>query len=284
LGGQFVGAAAKDIQREFHMSEKDFQAISELAYKYTGIVLGDHKQDMVYGRLARRMRDLRLTSFVDYCQLIQETSQPEVSRFINAITTNLTSFFRESHHFDFLTNNALPDLLKGNNGKIRAWSAGCSTGEEPYSISLTLNEFLPMKAWDIKVLATDLDSNVLQKASQGVYDIERVESLSKSVKSKWFLFDRNHKDIVKVSPSLQQLVRFKRLNLLEAWPMRGRFDFIFCRNVMIYFNEETQVRLLNRFADILNPGGYLFIGHSESLHSVASRFNSLGKTIYQLKG
>lgn len=279
-----MGAAAKDIQREFHMSEKDFQAISELAYKYTGIVLGDHKQDMVYGRLARRMRDLRLTSFVDYCQLIQETSQPEVSRFINAITTNLTSFFRESHHFDFLTNNALPDLLKGNNGKIRAWSAGCSTGEEPYSISLTLNEFLPMKAWDIKVLATDLDSNVLQKASQGVYDIERVESLSKSVKSKWFLFDRNHKDIVKVSPSLQQLVRFKRLNLLEAWPMRGRFDFIFCRNVMIYFNEETQVRLLNRFADILNPGGYLFIGHSESLHSVASRFNSLGKTIYQLKG
>ncbi|KZY74954.1 chemotaxis protein CheR [Oleiphilus sp. HI0071] len=279
-----MGAAAKDIQREFHMSEKDFQAISELAYKYTGIVLGDHKQDMVYGRLARRMRDLRLTSFVDYCQLIQETSQPEVSRFINAITTNLTSFFRESHHFDFLTNNALPDLLKGNNGKIRAWSAGCSTGEEPYSISLTLNEFLPMKAWDIKVLATDLDSNVLQKASQGVYDIERVESLSKSVKSKWFLFDRNHKDIAKVSPSLQQLVRFKRLNLLEAWPMRGRFDFIFCRNVMIYFNEETQVRLLNRFADILNPGGYLFIGHSESLHSVASRFNSLGKTIYQLKG
>jgi chemotaxis protein methyltransferase CheR len=279
-----VGAAAKDIRREFHMSEKDFQAISELAYKYTGIVLGDHKQDMVYGRLARRMRDLQLTSFVDYCQLIQETSQPEVSRFINAITTNLTSFFRESHHFDFLTSNALPALFKGNKGKIRGWSAGCSTGEEPYSISLMLNEFAPIKMWDVKVLATDLDSNVLQKASQGVYDIERIESLGKSVKSKWFLFDRNHKDIVKVAPSLQQLIRFKRLNLLESWPMRGSFDFIFCRNVMIYFNEETQVRLLNRFADILNPGGYLFIGHSESLHSAASRFNSLGKTIYQLKG
>ena len=279
-----MGAVAKDIRREFHMSEKDFKAISELAYKYTGIVLGDHKQDMVYGRLARRMRDLQLTSFVDYCQLIQETSQPEVSRFINAITTNLTSFFRESHHFDFLTSNALPALFKGNKGKIRGWSAGCSTGEEPYSISLMLNEFAPIKMWDVKVLATDLDSNVLQKASQGVYDIERIESLGKSVKSKWFLFDRNHKDIVKVAPSLQQLIRFKRLNLLESWPMRGSFDFIFCRNVMIYFNEETQVRLLNRFADILNPGGYLFIGHSESLHSAASRFNSLGKTIYQLKG
>lgn len=279
-----MGAAAKDIQREFHMSEKDFRAISELAYKYTGIVLGDHKQDMVYGRLARRMRDLQLTSFVDYCQLIQETSQPEVSKFINAITTNLTSFFRESHHFDFLTNNALPALVKANRGKIRGWSAGCSTGEEPYSISLTLNEFAPIKSWDVKVLATDLDSNVLQKASQGVYDIERIESLSKAMKKKWFLFDRNHQDIVKVSSTLQELIRFKRLNLLEAWPMRGSFDFIFCRNVMIYFNEETQVRLLNRFADILNPGGYLFIGHSESLHSVASRFQSLGKTIYQLKG
>jgi len=279
-----LGVAAKSIQREFHMSEKDFNEISDLAYKYTGIVLGDHKQDMVYGRLARRMRDLGLSNFVDYLELIQETSQPEVSLFINAITTNLTSFFRESHHFDYLTSAALPQLLKGNRGKLRCWSAGCSTGEEPYSISLTLNEFTPMKNWDVKVLATDLDSSVLQKASQGVYDIERIESLSKSVKSKWFLFDRNHPDIVKVSPTLQQLIRFKRLNLLEGWPMKGKFDFIFCRNVMIYFNEETQVRLLNRFADILNPNGFLFIGHSESLHSVASRFNSMGKTIYQLKG
>ena len=279
-----MGAVAKDIQREFHMSEKDFRKISDLAYKYTGIVLGDHKQDMVYGRLARRMRDLGLSNCSDYLSFIQDPSQDEVSRFINAITTNLTSFFREAHHFDFLRDSALPKIMESRKGKLRAWCAGCSTGEEPYSVSLTLNEFTPLKNWDAKILATDLDSNVLTKAAQGIYDIERIESLSASVKKKWFLFDRNHQDIVKVSQSLQELVRFKRLNLLEGWPMRGQFDFIFCRNVMIYFNEETQVRLLNRFADILVPGGYLFIGHSESLHSVAGRFESLGKTIYQLKG
>lgn len=278
-----MGANAKKIDREFFMSEKDFSEISKLAYSYTGIVLGDHKQDMVYGRLARRMRELNLSEFGEYCEIIRNPKHPEVSLFINAITTNLTSFFREEHHFEYLANTVLPQLHASGKGKIRAWSAGCSSGEEPYSISLTLNEYLPIKNWDVKVLATDLDSNVLQKASQGIYDIERIEGLSKSRKKKWFLFDRNHIDIIKVQSSLQSLIRFKRLNLLESWPMKGRFDFIFCRNVMIYFNEETQERLLNRYADALNPGGYLFIGHSENMHGVGVRFESLGKTIYRVK-
>lgn len=280
-----MGTAAKKIEREFLMSEKDFNLISELAYDYTGIVLGDHKQDMVYGRLARRMRDLGLNTFSDYCALISDPKAPEISRFINAITTNLTSFFREEHHFDFLRDKGLVELERTNKDrKIRAWSAGCSTGEEPYSISMTLNEYLPFKTWDVKILATDLDSNVLHKASQGIYDKERVDGLSKGRLKKWFLSDRNHTDIVKVAGCLQDLVRFKRLNLLESWPMKGRFDFIFCRNVMIYFNDETQQVLLNRFADVLKPRGYLFIGHSENLHDAGKRFDSLGKTIYQLKG
>jgi chemotaxis protein methyltransferase CheR len=279
-----MAAAVKSIQREFFMSETDFRLISETAYRYTGIVLGDHKQDMVYGRLARRMRDLGLSDFSDYCELIKNADHPEISKFINAITTNLTSFFRENHHFVFLREKLLPELLQKNTDrKIRAWSAGCSSGEEPYSISLTLNEFVAMKGWDRKVLATDLDSNVLKKAQQGIYEIERIESLSKEYKRKWFLYDKNHPDIVKVASALQDLVRFKRLNLLEKWPMKQKFDFIFCRNVMIYFNEETQVKLLNGYADYLKPGGHLFIGHSESLHSVASRFDSLGHTIFRLR-
>jgi chemotaxis protein methyltransferase CheR len=277
-------AVTKTIQREFTMSENDFKVISDYAYKYTGIVLGDHKQDMVYGRLARRLRELNLQLFSDYCELIKEPEQHEVSLFINAITTNLTSFFRENHHFEFLADTLIPKLVaEKRDRKIRAWSAGCSTGEEPYSISLTLNQAQALKSWDCKILATDLDSSVLHKAHQGIYDIERIEGLSKDIKRKWFLFDKNHPDIVKVHENLQGLVRFKRLNLLERWPMKGKFDFIFCRNVMIYFNEETQVQLLKRYADHLTPGGHLFIGHSESLHSVASRFESIGKTVFRLK-
>ncbi len=279
-----MGEVASTIQREFTMSEKDFKVVSEYAYKYTGIVLGDHKQDMVYGRLARRLRELNLQLFSDYVELIKEPSQREVSLFINAITTNLTSFFRENHHFDFLRDTLIPKLVsEKRDHKIRAWSAGCSSGEEPYSISLTLNQADSLRSWDCKILATDLDSNVLHKAHQGVYDIERIESLSSDIKRNWFMFDKNHPDIVKVDPRLQSLIRFKRLNLLEKWPMRGKFDFIFCRNVMIYFNEETQVQLLNRYADHLVPGGHLFIGHSENLHSVASRFDSIGKTVFRLK-
>ena len=269
--------------REFSMSESDFKIISELAYKYTGIVLGPHKMDMVYGRLARRLRALNLTSVSDYIVLIEKEHQEEISQFINAITTNLTSFFREKHHFDFLSKSILPDLLKTNDSsrKIRAWSAGCSTGEEPYSISITLRDCYNLKNWDCKILATDLDSQVLQKAQSGIYEVDRIESLSKDLKSKWFMRDVNHPDIVKVKPSLQELISFKRLNLLEDWPMKGTFDFIFCRNVLIYFNTETQNLLFEKYAKALKQGGYLIIGHSESISLDCSFFKPIGQTVYQ---
>jgi len=270
-------------QREFIMSDRDFEKISELAYLYTGIVLGPQKKDMVYGRLARRLRDLGLKQVEHYIALIDAETKPEVSKFINAITTNLTSFFREAHHFDFLAGTACPEWQKTNSQsrKIRIWSAGCSTGEEPYSIAMMLRENMNLSNWDCKILATDLDSKVIEKGQQGIYGMDRIESLSLERKKQWFLQDKNHPDVVKVKPTLQELISFKRLNLLEAWPMKGKFDLIFCRNVVIYFNEETQAVLFDRYADMLKDGGYLIIGHSESLNRVCQRFQSIGKTIYQ---
>jgi len=278
-----VELGSQNLQREFTMTDADFKKVSDLAYEFTGIVLGPHKRDMVYGRLARRLRDVGLTRVSDYIALVKNDSNQEVSKFINAITTNLTSFYREEHHFDFLSKTLIPELKKTNIGskKIRAWSAGCSTGEEPYSIAITLKENMDLQDWDCKILATDLDSKVLNKGQQGVYDIERIESIKASYKNKWFLKDQNHPDIVKVKPELQELIRFKRLNLLEKWPMKGPFDFIFCRNVVIYFNAETQAALFDRYADMLKEGGYLIIGHSESLDRTCNRFRSIGKTIYQ---
>lgn len=270
-------------QREFIMSDSDFDRVSELAYDYTGIVLGPQKKDMVYGRLARRLRELSLQRVVDYLPLIETEDKPEVSKFINAITTNLTSFFREQHHFDFLAKTVCPEWQKTNaaSKKIRIWSAGCSTGEEPYSISMTLRENFNLSGWDCKILATDLDSKVIEKGQQGIYGVDRIESLPVERKKQWFLHDRNHPDVVKVKPALQELIRFKRLNLLEDWPMKGGFDLIFCRNVVIYFNESTQAVLFDRYADMLKEGGYLIIGHSESLNRVCQRFKPIGKTIYQ---
>ncbi len=276
-------ASGQVKQREFEMTDADFAEVSKLAYKYTGIVLGAHKKDMVYGRLARRLRDVRLNSVAQYLPLIKDERNQEVSQFINAITTNLTSYFREKHHFEFLAQTVCPELLRTNsaNRRIRAWSAGCSTGEEPYSIAMTLLDNMDLAGWDCKLLATDLDSKVLEKGKAGLYGLERIESLDASVKKKWFEPDPNNADQVKVKSSLQDIIRFKRLNLLEKWPMKGPFDFIFCRNVVIYFNEETQAVLFDKFADMLKSGGYLIIGHSESLNRLSDRFQSIGKTIYQ---
>jgi len=271
------------VNREFTMSDEDFTKVTDLAFEYTGIVLGPQKRDMVYGRIARRLRVLGLSDVSDYIPLINKSSQEEVGKFINAITTNLTSYFREQHHFDFLKKTVCPELvkIKASSKKVRVWSAGCSTGEESYSIAITLSESINLKSWDCKILATDLDSQVLEKASHGVYDIDRIESLSSEMKKRWFLSDSNHSDIVKVKPSLQQLISFKRLNLLESWPMKGQFDIIFCRNVLIYFNTETQNKLFERYASALNDNGYLIIGHSESISLNCPYFKPIGQTIYQ---
>ncbi len=271
--------------KEFVFTDKDFEKIRQFVKQHTGITLSDAKKTMVYGRLSRRLRKLQVPSFKEYFALATREGSDELINFINAITTNLTSFFREEHHFDFVKNAVIPELLvkKSHNKKLRVWSAGCSTGEEPYSIAISLYESIPdIDAWDIKILATDLDTNVLSHAQAGVYDIERVSGLSAERKRTWFLRGKGaHKGSVKVDARLRRLISFKQLNLMQQWPMRGPFDFMFCRNVVIYFDKPTQKVLFDRYADIVADNGYLFLGHSESMYKVCDRFELLGNTIYK---
>lgn len=263
------------------MTDADFKRIKTMTMSFTGISLSDHKRNMVYGRLARRLRSLSISSFKEYCDLVEADSGIERTEFINAITTNLTSFFREDHHFKYLRDNLLPALYKKNvkTKRIRIWSAGCSTGEEPYSLAMVVSQCVQFKNWDVKILATDLDTNVVQKAKDGVYTIERADGIPDEYR-KYLRVDKAHSN-VKVAEGVQSLITFKPLNLLHEWPMKGPFDIIFCRNVVIYFNTNTQRTLFDRYANILQSDGHLFIGHSESLHNVCNRFKSLGRTIYE---
>ncbi|OUS39303.1 chemotaxis protein CheR [Oleispira antarctica] len=268
--------------KEFPMTYEDFQRIAGLAGRYTGIVLGEHKQDMVYGRIARRVRKLNLNDFSSYLDFLEANIDKELSNFINVITTNLTSFFRENHHFEYLQKTVLTELKRKNSAtkRLRIWSAGCSKGMEPYSISMTLLKSSIPSDWDVKLLATDLDSEVLDTAREAIYSATEVDGLEESTIKNYFQRGGNGKD-VKVKDKVRQFIHFKRLNLLETWPMTGPFDFIFCRNVVIYFDKPTQKVLFDRYADLLNVGGYLFIGHSENLHGISERFENMGNTIYR---
>lgn len=269
---------------EFDFSDKDFQRVRRIIHDIAGISLADSKRELVYSRLVRRLRQRGIQRFEDYLDLIEAgEDQVEVREFTNALTTNLTAFFREGHHFDFLAKDLLPALTQArSNRRIRIWSAGCSTGEEPYSIAMTVRETLPSVGWDVKILATDLDSNVLATAQRGVYDENRIRDLPDARVRRWFQKGRNAQaGAVRIAPALRDLITFRQLNLMDEWPMRGPFDFIFCRNVVIYFNKATQKVLFERFADLLVDKGHLFVGHSESLFKVTERFAPLGKTIYQ---
>jgi chemotaxis protein methyltransferase CheR len=267
--------------KEFLMTKKDFQRIQKIAYTITGINLGDHKQSMVYGRLARRLRALQLKNFEDYCLLVEQENSGEIDEFVNSITTNLTSFFRENHHFEYLRNTVLPELLVKNaqSRRLRIWSAGCSTGEEPYSIAMVLRTCTQLAGWDVKVLATDLDSNVIANASRGEYAVNRADTIPDEFRR--FFVRSTQGDLVRIKDDVRNLITFKQLNLLNPWPMKGPFDLIFCRNVVIYFDLPTQITLFDRYAEILRNQGYLFIGHSENLHKVSTRFANLGKTMYR---
>lgn len=273
------------LGREFSFTDKHFSRIRKFVTAHTGIVLTDAKKDMVYGRLSKRIRKQFDGSFDAFCKAIDDGEKSEQEFLINAITTNLTAFFRENHHFEYLRDKLLPELIKQKqqSRKIRIWSAGCSTGEEPYSLAITLREAIKrVDDWDIKILATDLDANVVQHGQDGIYTLERISGLDQNRQKRWFQLGKGqNQGLVKAKPELQQMIHFKRLNLLHEWPMKGRFDVIFCRNVVIYFDKATQSTLFERYADILNHGGYLFIGHSESLYKVSDRFASLGHTVYR---
>ena len=271
-------------QEEFSLTDADFRLISELVLDKTGIVLREEKRPLVYARLAKRLRQLHLKSFKEYCQLVMsEKGQNELPSLINAITTNLTRFFREEHHFEYLQNEVIPYFIERQrnnpsqqNRKIRIWSAGCSSGEEPYSIAMTFAEHLP-NGFDLKILATDIDTNMVSHASAGIYhDVKGVPE--KYINSYTQKLPNGRYEIKK---NIRDMITFKPLNLLEYWPMKGPFDIIFCRNVVIYFNKDTQATLFNRMADLIPEGQWLFIGHSENLFRVTNKFNLTGRTIYQ---
>lgn len=268
---------------EFDFSDKDFKRVKSLVYDFAGIDLNDSKKNLVYNRLAKRIRFLQMNRFSEYLDYVEEVGEEEFVNLINAITTNLTFFFRENHHFEYLANQVIPHLLAKNktSKKIRIWSAGCSTGEEPYSLAVVLKEAVPT-GWDARVLATDLDTTVVETAQRGVYNIERLKGVSEARKKRWFLKGTGERSgFVKVKPELQKMIDFGQINLMNEWPIRDKIDVIFCRNVVIYFDKPTQSKLFNRYADLLQDEGHLFIGHSESLYKVCDRFELLGQTVYR---
>lgn len=276
--------AATTYQRDLVFTDQDFAFIRKLVVEQTGISLADHKRELVYGRLSKRLRMLGLDSFARYCGYLEQ-NESELHELVNAITTNLTSFFRESYHFDYLHDQLLPELLNRNgvSRRIRIWSAGCSTGEEPYSIAMTVKDALPdLRGWDVKILATDIDSNVLARAGAGIYPADRVASVPVHYRNRFVLKGGvSNPGMVRMHEDVRSLITFRQLNLMNPWPMRGPFDVIFCRNVVIYFDKETQRRLFNRYADILTVDGHLFVGHSETLFKVCDRFDLIGRTIYR---
>lgn len=280
-------ARRADDEREFPFDMNDFNYLASLVYDASGIVLGPHKKNMVYSRLSRRVRALRLNNFTDYCDMVRANPKGEELGFlINAITTNLTKFFREIHHFEHLRDSVIPEIAnraqRGGNKRLRIWSAGCSSGEEPYTIGMTLSEALPnLSQWDAKILATDLDTNMVAKAHSGVYGASLLTDLPKGKKEKFFEAMKGGEENFRVIDPVRRLITFKQLNLLGPWPIKGPFDAIFCRNVMIYFDAPTKAKLVQRYAELLKPGGWLYIGHSESLLDSQTSFKLKGRTIYQ---
>ncbi len=264
------------------LTEKDFSFVKSLVYRESGIVIGDHKKEMIYRRLSRRVRDLELCNVSRYCELLRKSNCNETINFINAVTTNLTSFFREPHHFDYLSKEFSSNFIKKDKKRLRIWSSACSTGEEPYSIAISLlNAFgSDVRGLDAKILATDLDTEVIKTARRGCYQEDRVKNLPRSMKSNWFDSNRD-KGTYDIKQEAKDLVTFNKLNLLGEWPMKGKFDIVFCRNVLIYFDQKTQLKLIERFYDCLEPDGILILGHSESILKGSQVFESLGKTIYQ---
>ena len=270
------------------VSDEQFEMIRELVYRHCRIRLADGKKDLVRTRMARCLRETGIRDVAAYlAHVTADRSGREFSRLIDAISTNLTSFFRERNHFHFIERQVLPELLAAKrtagSNRLRIWSAGCSTGEEPYSIAMTVLKALdPHAGWDVKILASDISRRVLRIAKAASYEAAQVKVVPEPFRSRFFGEGRRACERgFFVLPEARNLVSFRYLNLAEAWPFNGPFDFIFCRNVMIYFDSETQQRLVNRCWDVLAPGGYLFTGHSESLNGLEHRFQYAEPTVYQ---
>jgi chemotaxis protein methyltransferase CheR len=270
-----------DKNKEFAFVSADFEAVRKRLKSIAGINLADSKDSMVYSRLSRRIRHLKLSSFADYLRYVDKT-EAEHQEFVNALTTNLTSFFREKHHFE-----ELKTYLSAQKGRpITIWCAASSTGEEPYSIAITVVEALRKFDCNVNIIASDIDSNVLATASNGVYKIEQLDGFETSMKKRYFHRGKGaNSGMVKVVPELRKLIEFKRINLMDTgWSLPKNIDIVFCRNVMIYFDKATQLDILTKIVGHMHPQGLYFAGHSENFGHVNSILKPLGKTIYRPKG
>jgi len=268
------------------LSDAAFACIAGIAYREAGLTLAPAKAAMVRTRLARRLRALKLTDYDTYCTLVQDPAQrDELAAMISALTTNVSHFFREQHHFDRLSAEVLPQLRDrlATGGRIRIWSAGCSHGQEPYSIAIALAEAGILETADVRILATDIDPSVITHARNGIYPERMMTGLTPAVRSRYFdSLPESDEPRWRAKDGLRQRIAFRELNLLRDWPMRGPFDVIFCRNVVIYFDQPTQDRLWPRFAQALNPGGWLFLGHSERVGEAHHHlYSGRGATSYQ---
>jgi chemotaxis protein methyltransferase CheR len=261
-----------------------FIKFKELIYQEAGIKLTDLKKALIQARLSKRLRYLGIPSYRDYYYYLIDHFTEEKIEFINAITTNKTEFFREGRHFEFIKDSCLPEFEIRGKKKIKIWSAGCSTGEEAYSIAITLREFYAGgRSPEIRILATDIDTNVLERAYSGLYTLEQVKDIDIALLKKYFKRGTgDNEGLFRVKDEIRDMILFRRLNLLDdTYPMKGKFDILFCRNVIIYFDRPTQKDLFEKFSRYLDEEGYLFIGHSENLTSVSNKFTLLGHTIYR---
>ncbi len=271
------------------LKESEFEKIRRLVYDRAGISLGSHKKDLVRTRLQKRLRVLNLGSYGDYYDYVvnHDESGSELIHMLDAISTNKTDFFRENQHFEFLRNEALPKILelknRRNDNRLRFWSAGCSTGEEPYTLSMVLHKALANTGgWDLKILATDISTRALERAVEGVYTEEQTAGIPGNIRSEVLTpVQRSPVKVYSIADKYRRVVSFRRLNLMDPqFPFKGLFDVIFCRNVMIYFDKPTQEALVNKFYRYLQPGGYLLIGHSESLAGATTSFKYVRPTVY----
>lgn len=277
-----------DSNPNFGFQDRHFTQLCDLVYTHTGIKLTEAKKELVHRRFSPRLKKLQMESFDEYLDLIKSGDKAELVEFSNAITTNLTSFFRENHHFEYLKTDCVPRILEDNrvSKKIRIWSAGCSTGPEPYSIAMVLREAIPdIARWDVKILATDLDTTCLNKSAEGYYSEKVVENIPDERLHRWFTKSNDGREtLYQTKDELKSLITFNPLNLLRPFPFKGDFDVIFCRNVFIYFDKDTQKEVIANFAKHQAPGASLIVGHSENLTKVTSDYELVGQTVYTRLG
>lgn len=270
------------------LSDDEFRALSSLVEGELGIKMPPAKKTLLESRLQKRLRALHLASYAEYCNMLFKKGgmKTELVHMLDLVTTNKTDFFREAHHFEFLANSALGRMVKASGPKVNIWSAGCSTGEEPYTLAMVLSEFArtrPGKGFEFAITATDISTRVLEAASRGVYQEDRIAPVPAELKKRYFLKSRDaSKGLVRVIPELRATVAFSRVNLMdESYPVEGPFDAIFCRNVIIYFDKPTQEKLFAKFCEYLKPGGFIFIGHSETLSGINLPLKKIATSVYE---